>query len=645
MCGIAGYWGRHGSTDSSIAAHMAEQIRHRGPDDCGVWVGSSDGLALAHRRLSVIDLSCAGHQPLQSPCGRFVLSYNGEIYNHQDLRLELENEGGHFNWQGYADTETLLAALRHWGVKGALQRLNGMFAFALWDKEEKKLYLARDRIGEKPLYYGHLGDTFVFGSELKSLRAHPNWNPEIDRNALTSYLRHGYVSAPNSIYKRIKKLIPAHYLVVSDSGARVSEPVCYWSLDKVVQNEQRYKETQSEECLDELESLLSDSVKRRMISDVSLGAFLSGGIDSSLIVALMQAQSSQAVKTFSIGFREPGYNEAPHAKVVAQHLGTSHTELYVTTQDALDVIPKIPIIWDEPFADSSQIPTYMVSQLARQHVTVGLSGDGGDELFCGYSRYLQGYEMWRKIKALPKPLSLILGWLLNGASNKNLEKYIQRLPIRYRIPNFGDKLRKLSEVARHNTPEALYHALLSQCANPEDIVIGGRESNSQLANQKDLPALRDFREHMMYMDTMNYLPDDILTKVDRSSMSVSLEARVPMLDHRVVEYAWKLPLSLKCRGGQGKWFLRQLLYRYVPAKYVDRPKMGFGVPIGDWLRGSLREWGEELLDQNKLAEQGYFNPEPVIQYWKEHQSGQQNHQYKLWNILMFQAWLSDNNAR
>jgi asparagine synthase (glutamine-hydrolysing) len=641
MCGITGFWSL-GTPEAIIAERMACKIESRGPDDAGVWVDEAAGLALAHRRLSILDLSPAGHQPMRSPCGRYVLVYNGEIYNHLDLRLELEGEAGVINWRGHSDTETLLAALRHWGIEAALGRLNGMFAFAFWDSAERILYIARDRMGEKPLYYGRSGNTLLFGSELKALAAHPDWKGEVDRDALALYMRHNNVPAPWSIYKGIAKLPPAHYVAVTDSGRVVGKPVCYWSLAQVAERGVSSVSGSPEELCDELDVLLRDAVRRRMAADVPLGAFLSGGYDSTVVAALMQAQSERPVKTFTIGFDEEGYDEARHAKAVAEHLGTDHTELYVTPEEAMAVIPRIPAIYDEPFSDSSQIPTFLVSQLARGHVKVSLSGDGGDELFYGYHRYFTGERIWRKLKPLPLPLRRFAAQIALHAPGRALEAAMTVLPKKFRINHVADRLPKIAGLLAHPDGLALYHQLVSHWSQPDKLVPGATEPNTILGRQDELPSLPGLREQMMYLDMMTYLPDDILTKVDRASMAVSLEARVPLLDHRVVEFAWQVPTEYKSRDGYGKWLLRQLLYRYVPRELMDRPKMGFGVPIEHWLRGPLREWAEELLDENRLRQEGYFDPLPIRRMWDEHVSGKRRWHYYLWDVLMFQAWLEAN---
>ncbi len=637
MCGFVGYWDKNGA-DESVVERMAMRIQHRGPDDAGVWLNDEGSLALAHRRLSIIDLTPAGHQPMVSPCGRFTLVYNGEIYNHRDLRAELEDVGGHFDWRGHSDTETLLAALRHWGVEGTLKRLNGMFAFALWDKTRRALFLARDRLGEKPLYYGCNGSRFLFGSELKSLVAHPHWKGDVDRNALTLYMRHSYVPAPWSIYHGISKLQPAHYVVVHDFGQVISTPQCYWDIGHIAENGAAAVRVSQESLIDELDTLLRDAVARRMVADVPLGTFLSGGIDSSTVAALMQDQSARPVKTFTIGFHEKGYNEAVHARAVANHLGTDHTEFYVTPEEAMAVIPLLPVTWDEPFSDSSQIPTLLVSSLARQHVTVSLSGDGGDELFFGYKRYTQGYQIWRALQILPSPLGHVLLRLMRIVPDASPECLIQLLPRRLRVLHLADRLKKLAQLVTERSGEAFYHRLVSHWKVPAELVVGGVEPLTVFDTPERLPQLPGLRERMMYLDTLTYLPDDILTKVDRASMSVGLETRVPLLDHRIVEFAWKVPMSLKYRKGRGKWLLQEVLHRYVPRELMDREKMGFGVPIEEWLRGPLREWAEDLLDEKRMRREGYFDPAPIRKMWKEHISGERRWHYYLWDVLMFQAW-------
>ena len=638
MCGITGFWSFGRESGPAIAERMARRIERRGPDDAGVWADDAAGLVLAHRRLSILDLSPAGHQPMVSPCGRYVLVYNGEIYNHLDLRRDLEAQGGHFDWRGHSDTETLLAALRHWGVEGALRRSNGMFAFALWDVRDHALYLARDRMGEKPLYYGRNGDSFLFASELKALRAFPGWSGDVDRDALALYLRHNYVPSPWSIYRGIHKLSPAHFVTIRDGGRQVGEPVCYWSLPAIASDGVRQTGDVSA-LTDELDVLLRQAVGSRMMSDVPLGAFLSGGFDSTMVVAQMQAQSSRPVKTFSIGFHEVDHNEAQHAKAVAAYLGTDHTELYVSPEEAISVIPRLPEIYDEPFADSSQIPTFLVSQLARRHVTVSLSGDGGDELFCGYNRYALGYRVWSKLRLLPAPLRRIVGWVLGHANVRGLERLQRLLPKRMQVAHLSDQLPKLAQVLCHREGDSFYRDLISHWKQPDQVVLGAKEPETVMSQPGRLADLPDLRNRMMLLDMLTYLPDDVLTKVDRASMAVSLEARVPLLDHRLVEFAWRIPLKYKVHQGQSKWLLRQVLYRYVPRELMDRPKMGFGVPIEHWLRSPLRDWAEELLDEKRLREEAFFDPAPIRNMWEEHVAGKRRWHYYLWDVLMFQAWL------
>ena len=640
MCGLAGCWGRDGS--SEVAEKMASALMTRGPDDSGSWFDKNAEISLAHRRLAVLDLSPAGHQPMHSPCGRYVLVYNGEIYNHQDLRRNLTAEGGAFDWRGHSDTETLLAALRHWGIQGALERLNGMFAFALWDAAERQLFLARDRMGEKPLYYGRSGGSFLFGSELKALAVHPDWQREVDRDALALYMRHNCVPAPWSIYKGIAKLPPAQYVVIGEGGRSVGEPQCYWDLGQVAEQGVANAAGEPEALTDELEALLRDAVGRRMAADVPLGTFLSGGHDSTAVAALMQIESERPVKTFSIGSHAESYNEAQHAKAVAEHLGTDHTELYVTPEDAMAIIPNLPSMYDEPFADSSQIPTFLVSQLARQHVTVTLSGDGGDELFSGYNRHIVGPKLWRQVSTLPRWIRRAAGQSLDAIAQSDVERWVSRLPRRFRTQNLGNKLEKMASAMQASTGSAFYKDLASHWKDPGSVVLGGREPTTLLDRTDEQPDLPGLRERMMYLDMMTYLPDDILTKVDRASMAVSLEARVPLLDHRLIEFAWRVPTEYKYRNGQGKWLLRQVLYRYVPRELMDRPKMGFGVPIEHWLRGPLREWAEELLDERRLREEGFFDPAPIRRMWEEHVSGKRRWHYHLWDVLMFQAWQEEH---
>ena len=618
---------------------MVHQLHHRGPDDHGVWIDEQHQITLGHARLSILDLSPKGHQPMHSTSGRYVVTFNGEIYNFSTLRAELEVIG--FSFSSHSDTEVLLAAIEAWGVYSALKRFVGMFAIALWDRKIKCLHLARDRMGEKPLYYGEHNGIFLFGSELKALKAHPVTNFEINRDALALMLRHNYIPTPHTIYQGVSKLTPGTLLTINcTNGQLIFKHEAYWSAHQVAtEGNANPFDASPDEVINGLDSLLLSTISEKMVSDVPLGAFLSGGFDSTMVAALMQAQSSQPVKTFTIGFHEQDYNEAVHAKAVAKHLGTDHTELYVTPEEAMAVIPRLPTIWDEPFSDSSQIPTLLVSELARKHVTVSLSGDGGDELFCGYNRYTQGYQIWRRLQLLPAPLRQLIGSLMQVFPGAPLECLFGFLPKRFQLPHLADRLPKLAEVVKEKSGESYYHRLISHWKEPASLVLGAVEPQTLFNRPGQHPKLADFREKMMYLDSMTYLPDDILTKVDRASMAVSLEARVPLLDHRVVEFAWKVPMSLKYRGGKGKWLLREVLYRYVPRELMERPKMGFGVPIGDWLRGPLREWAEELLDEKRLQNEGFFDPAPIRKMWNEHVSGKRRWHYYLWDVLMFQAWL------
>ena len=651
MCGFAGFLNLNGGlnadTARSVASAMGAALRHRGPDDDGVWEDAAHGIALAHRRLAILDLSPEGRQPMVSACGRYVIAFNGEIYNHQELRKELARhpgaEAGNVVWRGHSDTEVMLAAIVHWGLETALTRFVGMFAFALWDRRDKALHLARDRFGEKPLYYGRMGNALLFGSELKALRQHPAWRGEIDRNTLALYMRHSYIPAPYSIYKGVYKLPPGTLLTFGAESWGDGVPHPYWSARKMMETGVAHPFAGTEnEAVESLDSLLRTVVLGQMAADVPLGAFLSGGVDSSLVVALMQAQSSRPVQTFTIGFSEAQYNEAQHAKAVARHLGAQHTELYVTPADAREVIPQLTEIYDEPFADSSQIPTFLVAQLARQHVTVSLSGDGGDELFGGYNRYLWADRIWRKMRFVPRVGRTLLAHALTALPPRTWDWLFQFAPpgVRQRTP--GDKLHKLATVLPAGSTEQIYLNLVSHWKSPASVVLGSHEPPTALTDPARLAALPSFIQRMMFLDAVSYLPDDILVKVDRAAMAVSLESRTPLLDHRLAEFAWQLPLSMKIREGQGKWPLRQVLYRYVPANLIERPKTGFGVPIGAWLRGPLINWAEDLLDETRLREDGYFDPLLIRRKWEEHLSGRRNWQYCLWNVLIFQEWLRKN---
>jgi asparagine synthase (glutamine-hydrolysing) len=628
---------------------MAGTLRRRGPDDADAWVDPEAGVAFGHQRLSIIDLSSSGRQPMVSRSGRYVVTYNGEIYNFGELRDQLSSKGERF--RGTSDTEVMLAAFEQWGVPGALVRMNGMFAFGLWDRRDRKLTIARDRIGEKPLYYGWSGRTFLFGSELKALRAHPRFAFEIDRRVLALFLRHDWVPAPYSIYAGIFKLPPGTLLSVAPGGPSGSaEPSAYWSLGDVAAagaNERR-RELPLEHATEELESLLSKAVADRMYADVPIGAFLSGGIDSSTIVALMQAQSPRPVRTFTIGFSDPTYDESAAASAVAHHLGTDHTELRVTPLEVLDVVPSLPAMYDEPFADPSQIPTFLVSRMARKDVTVSLSGDGGDELFGGYNKYFWCEPIWRRIGWAPlsarRLASDVLGAVPPRVWNRAFDTFSPLLPPRARVRMPSNKVQKLADVLTASGLGEMHFLLASRWKDPASVVIGGTEAPSPVVEQRLRSQLTDPIEQMMYADATTSLPDDMLVKVDRATMAVSLEARVPFLDHRVIELAWRLPLAMKVREGQGKWLLRQVLYRYVPPELVERPKMGFDLPIDTWLRGPLRSWAEGLLDPARLRREGFFRAEPIRRVWNEHRSGRRDWQYHLWNVLMFQAWWEAEQA-
>ena len=661
MCGFVGFlsgdFGDKVRAENLVGA-MSAALRHRGPDCSGVWSDEQSGIAISHRRLAVVDLSNAGHQPMESAGGRYIIAFNGEIYNHLDLRLELGESIltglvtsndliRSTGWRGHSDTETLLAGFEAWGIEGTVKRCIGMFSFAVWDRQTSMLTLGRDRLGEKPLYYGWQDKggnaVFLFGSELKALKRHPSFSARINRDALCLMMRYGYIPAPFSIYEGISKLQPGHLLTVSLSKLKPRISV-YWSSAAVVSAGRQipFMET-PERAVDKLDELLKCVVNKQMIADVPIGAFLSGGVDSSTVVALMQAQSNLPVKTFTIGFKEEGFNEAVHAKAVAKYLGTDHTELYVSPKDALNVIPLLPSIYCEPFADSSQIPTYLVSQLTGQKVRVSLSGDGGDELFCGYNRYLITGKLWHKLSMLPIASRHILAKGILAVPPRlwnSLLDPVQKLLIsKSSQVNIGDKLHKGAGVLASKSSDSLYLGLLSHWDNPSSLVIGGREPSSLLTkNDFDFFETNDI-QRMMALDMVTFLPDDILVKVDRAAMSASLEGRMPFLDHRVVEFAWSLPLDLKVRNDVGKWILREVLYKYVPKSMIERPKMGFGVPIGEWLRGPLQGWADELLNESRLLREGYFYPAPIRKKWAEHLSGARNWEYQLWNVLMFQAWL------
>jgi asparagine synthase (glutamine-hydrolysing) len=637
MCGFAGLVAGNGSAKlgpvERILESMGDALQHRGPDGAGIWF--KDNTGLVHRRLSIQDLSAAGSQPMNSASSRFVLAFNGEIYNFRHLRSELEKIGVVF--KGYSDTEVMLAAFEAWGVESSLDRFNGMFAFALVDLTDRQLILARDRMGEKPLYYGWQKGALLFGSELKALQAHPSWEGEIDRSALTLLLRHNLIPAPHTIYQNIAKLPPASWVTFQLDGKSElwPDPKRYWSLEEAFRPSRIVSLVAA---ADELESRLTEVIGEQMIADVPLGAFLSGGIDSSTVVALMQKQVSQAVRTFTIGFQEKGFNEAEQARAVAGHLGTCHTELYVSPEDGLKVIPDLASIYDEPFADSSQIPTWLVSCMTRQHVTVALSGDGGDELFCGYPRYPDTVNAWngrgslksrlRRLAAVmpPELMAQMIRLLVPGQRGRS-------------VMTLAERLRQEGCLAKAHCLPEYYRRQVGFWAEPEALVKGGQELEYALTGEIPYNIADDPLKTLMWLDLNWYLPDDILVKVDRAAMACSLETRVPLLDRRIVEFALSLPTDLNMEAGIGKRVLREVLYRHVPREMVERPKQGFAVPLGQWLRTSLRDWAESLLDENRLKREGYFYPTPIRRLWKAHLAGVDDHAYALWGVLMFQAWL------
>jgi asparagine synthase (glutamine-hydrolysing) len=651
MCGIAGMFQPGGLGEEGAASTleaMIGRISYRGPDDRGCWVDAEAGIALGHCRLSIVDLSSHGHQPMQSACGRYVVSYNGEVYNFQELRAELTHRGHVF--RGRSDTEVLVAAVAEWGLRQALDRFNGMFALALWDRRDRVLHLVRDRIGEKPLYYGWVGRTLVFASELKAVAAFPGFTGDIDRDSVALFLRHRSVPAPYSIYQGIRKLPPGMVLTVGAHDPRAPEPTAYWCSRQVAEQSagDALGGTQ-EEILTTLHALLLEATKLRMEADVPLGAFLSGGIDSSLVVALMQLHTPLPIQTFTIGFQEGAYDEAQHARAIARHLGTAHTELYVTADHAMELVPRLASIYDEPLSDPSQIPTYFVSQLARGSVTVSLSGDGGDELFGGYRRYVWARNIWRAIGWAPFGLRRVLADAFAGVPSGRWDRLLgwaqPLLPRQIGKRSPGTRLHQFAEILAAESPEAVHSWLVSDWRQgSKTIVLGAPEVPSLLTDPRRLPNLIGFLERMMYLDATTFLPDDILVKVDRATMSVSLESRMPLLDPRVIEFAWRLPMSMKIRNGVGKWSLRQLLRRYIPDALLDRPKMGFCAPVDVWLRGRLRDWAESLLDERRLRQGGIFDPAPIRMRWGQHLRGERDWHRDLWDVLMFQAWFEAAGA-
>lgn len=643
MCGLAGLIA-DGPLDDAGRAHltaMTKAIEHRGPDDSGQWFDNDRGIALGHRRLAIIDLSPAGYQPMASASGRYVIVYNGEIYNHRALRARLQREGRAPDWAGHSDTEVMLACIDAWGLPATLAELNGMFAFALWDRQQGELTLARDRAGEKPLYYGIQGGCLLFASELKAIAAHPAFEATIDRNAVASFLHLGYVPAPASIWKGIFKLPPACWLSFQQGNKNLPAPQCYWNLAAIATAGAADPVADTPELVDELECLLRDAVRLRMDADVPLGTFLSGGIDSSVITALMQTQTNRPIKTFSIGFDDPSYDESGFARSVAKHLGSDHHELRVTASEAQAVLPQLPKIWDEPFADASQIPTYLVSALAREQVTVSLSGDGGDELFAGYNRHVLGARLWNLSESLPPILRRGMGAMLASPALQRMASGMAHMTgLGSGLPGLAERMSKVGAIMSANDSTDAYARLVSKWPQGQEPVLG----STSVGLAGSVHDFEDFRNAMLYLDATTYLPDDILVKVDRASMSVSLEGRIPFLDHRVIEFAWRVPMSAKIRDGRGKHILREVLYRHVPPALIDRPKAGFGIPIGAWLVDTLRPWVEALLDPASLREQGFLDPELVAMTWQQFRLGNTALLPRLWCILMFQAWLEQQNS-
>lgn len=646
MCGLAGGLNRadFAALDAALPA-MTRALVHRGPDDGGHWTDPDAGIALGHRRLSIVDLSPAGHQPMLSASGRYVIAYNGEIYNHQKLRLMLEAATVAPQWRGHSDTETLLACLEAWGMETTLRRMVGMFAFAVWDRKARCLMLARDRAGEKPLFYGWQDNTFLFGSELKALRAHPDFNASVDRGALALFLRHNYVPGPYSIYHGVSKLPPGTWLTLRE-GQRECAPVPYWSLRETAERGAAQPfEGSDQEAIDEVARLLGSAVAGQRVADVPLGALLSGGIDSSLITALMQSQSNVPARTFTIGFEDAAFDEADHARAMASYLGTAHTELHLTAGDALALIPKLPTMYDEPFADSSQLPTHLVMSLARQHVTVALSGDAGDEFFGGYNRYFQAPGIWRRIGWMPSGMRSSVGNIIESIPAEFINRHFGRVGSRLGILLPGDKAHKLAQrMRRASTIDEFYAALVSEWSDPAAMVVDGTLPKNVVDDRSAWPQLEDPVARMMSMDAMTYMPDNILTKVDRAAMAVSLETRAPFLDRDVMEFAWRLPMRMKIRNGKGKWILRELLGRYVPRELIERPKQGFGIPLNDWLRGPLREWAGDLLSEDRLHQDGLLRPQVIRQTWQAHLRGEGNFGYRLWSVLMLQSWLESQRS-
>lgn len=637
MCGIAGFWSNQ--CDEATAAQtlrgMTDAIVHRGPDDSGAWCDPDAGIALGHRRLSIVDLSPLGHQPMASVSARYQIAFNGEIYNFRALREALVAQGCTF--RGHSDTEVLLALVERHGLAEALERCTGMFAIALWDRETRTLQLARDRFGEKPLYIARCRDGVAFASELKAIRAHPAFHEQINADALALFLRHGYVPAPYAIFDGVEKVLPGEIMTFTAPTWESRTREAYWSVRQAASfGLAQPVDDDPAQNIDALDALMRTVVRDQMVADVPIGAFLSGGIDSSLVVGVMQAESARPVRTFSIGFRESGFDEAPHAAAVAKHLGTDHTTMYVTAQDALDVIPRLPAIYNEPFADSSQIPTTLLSALARQHVTVSLSGDGGDELFGGYERYPMAERTWSKLQRVPRPMRAAASGLVMAIAPEQWNVALKPTGLHARGIT-GDRLHKLAELFDAPTSTTFYRDLVSAWRRPASIVRNSTEPTTALM-EPFAGERGGLLAEMMLRDQVSYLPDDILVKVDRAAMAASLESRAPLLDHRIAEMAWRLPAHYWRRDGKGKWIVRQVLDRYVPRALVERPKQGFGIPLNEWLRGPLRDWADDLLSVDALKREGLFNTTPIVTAWSEHRSGVRNWSPSLWSILMFQAW-------
>lgn len=661
MCGIVGFIPDKSFSEKDISLtikDMSLELSHRGPDNVGFWIDNKNKVALGHTRLSILDLSSSGEQPMISTDERFVMVFNGEIYNHLILRKKVIEDANHkkykIHWNGTSDTETLLVCFEIWGIEKTIERLVGMFSICLYDRNDNKIYLVRDRLGEKPLYYGYVNKTFIFASELKAIKRFPKFDNKIDKNALKKYFQYMYVPAPYSIYKNIFKLEPGKILSISINEIKKNNLVKelvnnikpYWSLQDKVKEDIKLS-IEEDKILEQLEDCLDEAINLQSIADVPLGAFLSGGIDSSLITALMQKNSSRPIKTFTIGFEDPSYDESPFAKKVANHLGTEHSELHVSSSDAREVIPNLPNIYDEPFADSSQIPTFLVCKAAAREVKVALSGDAGDEIFGGYNRYFWAPRLWKKFSWIPFPIRFFLGYSLDSVSLNNwnrLEGFFNKSGSR-NYTNLGNKAGKLGNGLKNSKNiDDLYLSLISEWDNPDDIVLDRDEEviTPFLNPASSCNISKNDSLNMMFKDSLSYLPDDILCKVDRAAMANSLETRVPFLDHRVVEFAWKMPLNTKIRNNQGKWALRKILYKYVPQNIIDRPKTGFGIPLADWLRGPLRDWAEELINKDKLIEQNILNHAVIRKAWKLHLDGSSDYTARIWSVLIFQSWLESN---